>query len=101
MHWKEYYWLVDEEGVKLPEQFTAQQLPEIAKGRDRKLQFRIIEGVQNPPVESGHRWPGEDLAAGLDLARYLYGQPFAEEIVRIDVENFGGRIARNERSSCS
>ena len=29
VHWKEYYWLVDSEGVKLPEQFTQKQLPQV------------------------------------------------------------------------
>jgi cell division septal protein FtsQ len=96
VHWKDYYWLVDDEGVKLPEQFTAQQLPQVVNGRHHKLQFRIVEGVQNPPVESGRRWPGEDLASGLELARYLYAQPYAEEVVRIDVSNYAGRVARNE-----
>jgi hypothetical protein len=48
-------------------------------------------------VESGRKWTGEDLAAGLTLAQYLSGQPFAEEVVRIDVANFGGRV--NEREA--
>jgi hypothetical protein len=91
VHWKEYFWLVDSEGVKLPEQFTAKQLPQVIYGRDNRLLFRIIEGVRQPPVESGRQWMGEDLMAGLTLAQYLAGQPFAEEIVRIDVANFGGR----------
>ncbi len=96
VHWKDYYWLVDSEGVKLPEQFTEKQLPQVVTGRDQKLQFRVIEGVHNPPVESGKKWPGEDLASGLELARYLYGQSFAQEIARIDVANFGGRVNQKE-----
>ena len=96
VHWKDYYWLVDGEGVKLPEQFTPQQLPHVINGRDGKRQFRVVEGVQEPPVESGQRWPGEDLAAALELARYLYRQPFAEEVARIDVSNFGGRVSHKE-----
>src|SRR5687768_899185 len=71
VHWKDYYWLVDGEGVKLPEQFTQQQLKQVIYGRDNKLLFRVIEGVRQPPVESGRKWAGEDLAAGLTLAQYL------------------------------
>lgn len=91
VHWKDYYWMVDSEGVKLPEQFTEKQLPQVVYGRDNKLQFRVIEGVHNPPVESGQNWPGEDLVAALELARYLYGQPYADEVAAIDVSNFAGR----------
>jgi hypothetical protein len=91
VHWKDYYWLVDSEGVKLPEQFTAKQLPQVIYGRDSKLLFRVIEGVRQPPVESGRQWMGDDLVAGLTLAQYLAGQPYTEEVVRIDVSNFGGR----------
>lgn len=91
VHWKDYFWLVDGMGVKLPEQFTADQVPRILLGRDGKMNVRIVEGVRQPPVESGHVWPGADLAAGLDLAKLLYAQPYAEEIVKVDVTNFGGR----------
>ena len=96
VHWKDYYWLVDGEGVKLPEQFTADQLPRMLIGVDRKLNLRIIEGVSEPPVESGQAWRGEDLVAGLDLVKILYGRSYVEEITRIDVANFGGRIDPKE-----
>jgi hypothetical protein len=91
VHWKDYFWLVDGDGVKLPEQFTAAQVPHILKGRDGMMNIRIIEGVRQPPVESGHQWPGDDLAAGLDLVKLLYGKPFAEAVMKVDVSNFAGR----------
>jgi cell division septal protein FtsQ len=91
VHWRDYYWLVDGDGVKLPEQFTADQLPRIVMGANRKLNIRVISGVRQPPVESGERWPGDDLSAGLDLVKLLHGQPYAEEIVRVDVSNYGAR----------
>jgi hypothetical protein len=91
VHWKDYFWLVDGDGVKLPEQFTAQQVPHILKGRDGQMNIRIIEGVAQPPVESGRKWPGDDLTAGLDLVKLLYGKPFAEAIMKVDVANFAGR----------
>lgn len=91
IHWGDYYWLIDDEAVKLPEQYTAQQVPRIVVGRDRRINIRIIEGIQQPPPESGQRWIGEDLAAGLEMARLLFGRPYTEEIVKIDVSNFEGR----------
>jgi hypothetical protein len=100
VHWKDFYWLVDGDGVKLPEQFVVQQLPGIVRGLDHHLNIRIIEGVSEPPVESGQQWTGDDLAAGLELVKILYGQNYAEEIVKVDVSNFGGRIDRNEAQIC-
>ncbi|HTL27944.1 MAG TPA: hypothetical protein VL282_01935 [Tepidisphaeraceae bacterium] len=91
IHWGEYFWLIDGDGVRLPEQFTVQHIKSIVYGQDKKLNIRIIEGVSKPPVEAGHKWPGEDLAAAIDMVKLLYGQPYAEEIVKIDVGNFEGR----------
>lgn len=91
VHWQDYYWLVDGEGVKLPEQYTARQIPLVMRGVNRKMEIRVIDGVQQPPVESGMKWPGDDLAAGLDLVKLLHGQAYADEIVRVNVANFGGR----------
>ena len=91
VHWKDYFWLVDGDGVKLPEQFTQQQVPHVLTGRDGLTNIRIIEGVRQPPVEAGHIWPGADLAAGLDLVKLLYGENFADEITKVDVGNFEGR----------
>lgn len=91
VHWKDYFWLVDAEGVKLPEQFTADQVPRIIVGRDRKMNIRVIEGIDRPPPESGQKWSGDDLVAALEMVRVLFGKPFTEEIVKVDVTNFGGR----------
>jgi hypothetical protein len=89
--WGQYYWLVDGEGVKLPEQYTARQLPQIMFGNDGKVNVRIIDGVLHAPTESGRTWPGNDLAGGLELARLLAERDSAEEIRVIDVTNYGGR----------
>jgi hypothetical protein len=89
--WDDYYWLVDGEGVKLPEQYTAAQLPRIMFGSDGKVNVRIIDGVAHAPVESGNVWPGDDLAGGLELIKLLSGRPYAEEIRWVDVTNFGAR----------
>jgi hypothetical protein len=89
--WEDYYWLVDGEAVKLPEQYTAEQLGRIITGSDGRLNIRVITGVRHPPVESGRTWPGEDLASALALVKVLHGRTYAEEIVRVDVSNFAGR----------
>ncbi|MCS7032783.1 MAG: hypothetical protein NZ561_02180 [Phycisphaerae bacterium] len=96
VHWQDYFWLVDEDAYKLPEQYTLEQIPALLIDRDRRTQLRIIENVAHPPVESGRKWPGEDLSAGLELARLLHGQRFADEIVKIDVANFAGRVDPRE-----
>ena len=94
--WQDYYWLVDADGYKLPEQYTAEQAPEMLLDAQRRTQMRIIEGVRQPPVESGQKWPGEDLAAALELARLLHGHRFADEIIKIDVSNVAGRVDPRE-----
>jgi len=94
--WGDFYWLVDGEGVKLPEAYTAQQVPKIVMGRDKQLSIRIIEGIKQPPAEPGSKWQGEDLAAALEMVKILFHKPYAEEIVKVDVSNFGGRKDKKE-----
>jgi hypothetical protein len=89
--WGQYYWLVDEQGVKLPEQYSVDLLPKIVLGADEKINIRIIDGVSHDPCESGRVWQGEDLAVGLEMARLLAGQDWSDQIRDIDVSNFGGR----------
>jgi hypothetical protein len=86
------YILVDGDGVRLPEKFGPATLPRILLGPDGRMNLRIIEGVAAAaPAVEGQKWAGEDLAAGLDMAKLLYGRPFTEEIERINVSNFKGR----------
>lgn len=92
------YVMVDGEGVKLPEKFAinAQQAPAIMFGPDGHITLRVIEGVATlPPFTDGQKWPGEDLQAGLDLVKLLYGRACTDEIHRVNVSNFKGR--RNGR----
>ncbi len=91
VRWGQYYWLVDDHGVKLPEQYTADLLPKIVLGADGKVNLRIIDGVSHAPCESGRVWPGDDLAGGLEMAGLLVGQDWADQIRAIDVSNFAGR----------
>jgi hypothetical protein len=91
------YWFVDSQGIKLPERFVAEDVRKIVFSSNGRTNIRVIEGVHNrPPQLAGHKWTGEDLAAGLELVRRLYGVPFADEIVQVNVENFGGRIDPRE-----
>ncbi len=91
VHWGDFFWLVDGDGVKLPEAYTAPQVPKIVMGRDHKLNIRIIEGVKAPPAAPGSKWAGQDLAAGLDMVKLLFDKPYAQGIVKVDVSNFHGR----------
>jgi hypothetical protein len=92
VQWDDRYYLVDEQGILLPEQYDASQLSRILFGADGHTNIRIIDGVQCPkPLSAGQRWTGDDLAAGLQLVKLLYGLPYAEEIVKVDVANFQGR----------
>jgi hypothetical protein len=92
VRWRDYYWLVDGDGVKLPEQFTEEQLPRIVTGSNGMTNIRVVDGVRRPPVESGQTWPGDDLAAALDMIKLLHGQPYADAIVSVDVSNYMGRV---------
>jgi hypothetical protein len=89
--WGDYFWLVDSQGVKLPEQYTAEQLPKILTGADGKMNIRIIDGIAHAPCESGQVWLGDDLAGGLEMAGLVSELDWADQIRTIDVSNFGGR----------
>jgi hypothetical protein len=83
-------YLVDETGVRLPEQWASKDI--------NRAGWWLIQGAAEPVPEPGQRWPGEDLAAGLKLARFLYraesggALPFRDALRAIDVSNFGGRM---------
>jgi hypothetical protein len=90
------YWFVDSKGYKLPERFTEQELSHLIYA-DGKVNLRVIEGVRNPaPRQAGQLWPGDDLAAGLELAAKLNGQSYAEDVLRVNVTNYGGRVDARE-----
>ena len=92
--WGEFYWLVDNEGYVLPEQFKEDTLDKIAVGRDGRTSIRVIEGVHQAPPDSGKKWAGADLAAGLELVKLFYGKLFLDEVTAVDVTNFAGRVKR-------
>jgi hypothetical protein len=88
--WETFYWLIDGDGILLPEQYTQADLRKVTYDGDH-VSLRIIEGVGTSPPESGQKWQGADLAAGIEMVRLLYGKPYANEIERINVTNFDGR----------
>lgn len=83
--WGAYYWLVDRDGYKLPEQYEYADIDKIVRVQDERIDIRIIEGVHRPPPETGKKWQGDDLAAGLEMAALLADKPFAQQIDRISV----------------
>jgi hypothetical protein len=89
------YYLIDRNGVRLPEQYAAADVPRVVETAAGRTNILIIEGVARPaPKNAGQRWTGEDLRAGLDLAGLLLDpshQAFTHEIRKINVENFNGR----------
>lgn len=88
-----FYWLVDEQGVRLSDRFTEQDVANIQLDPDGHTTIRVIEGVQHAvPQLAGERWPGDDLQAGLTMIRYLFNKPFTEQILRVNVTNVGGRV---------
>lgn len=88
------YWMVDADGVKLPELFEANELAKVMLDDAGSLQLRIISGVATRPPKAGEVWTGDDLKAGLDLVKLLYNKPFTADIAMVDVSNFAGRKSR-------
>ena len=95
VRWGQYYWLVDRDAHKLPEQYSAVKMPGEVLGADGHINLRIIDGVRTPPPEAGQQWDGADLAVGLEMAAVLFNRSYTEDIVKIDVSNFGGRQNRD------
>ena len=89
--WGDYYSLVDRTGYKLPEQYEAKDVPKIVRIEDGVVDIRIIEGVKKPPPAPGHKWAGDDLAAGLEMIALLSDKPYAAEILKINVSHFYNR----------
>lgn len=103
VRWQDDFHYVDGQGVLLPERFEVADLDRLTVGADGRAIFRVVEGVRRaPPRRPGYKWAGEgnpiaaDLAAGLKMAQYIAGKPYTEEIRVINVENFGGRVDKDE-----
>lgn len=95
VRWQDAYWYVDAEGVRLPEKLSAQQVSTLIRPNGATQTFRIIDGVAQPPAAPGKAWPGGDVQAGIELIGLL-SDPNYNDILKIDVTNFGGRVSPNE-----
>lgn len=80
------YHLVDEHARRLPGVYPLSQVGE--------LDLPVLRGVEAAPPVQGHAWAGEDVQAGLRLARYIRGAEFADQVRWIDVSNHDGRVNR-------
>lgn len=92
----EHYVLVDNDRIVLPELFGEEDVSRIVYGQDGRMNIRVIDGVTRRPPDAGVRWAGDDLQAGLWMAKMLHDKPYANEIDRIDVSNYAGRRNANE-----
>jgi hypothetical protein len=96
VQWGQSYWMVDNDGTKLPSPYAAAELPQVTHGRDGHVALRIVTGVRAPPPEAGRPWIGDDLAAALDTVKLFDGKPYMDEVTAVDMTNFGGRVSRSE-----
>lgn len=79
-------YLVDGEGVLLPGWY---RLEDCATSK-----LLLISGVKDAPPTVGHRWPGQDLQSGLKLAGLIGHRAFRNQVDRIIVTNYDGRVDR-------
>lgn len=79
-------YLVDATGFRLPGWYNVE---DCATSR-----LLLIAGVVKPPPEIGYRWHGDDLQAGLRLAELVAGRTFRDQVDRIIVTNYEGRVDR-------
>lgn len=75
----EYFYMVDEYSVRLPGVYGYQP------------GWMLVQGVSSAAPDPGDTWPGNDVAAGLRLARMILDQPYARQVVAVSVYNYAGR----------
>ena len=80
---QDVYYLVDDEGVRLPGVWKEHDLDSLGMKR--------LFGVASQPPVPGQRWEVEDLAAGLKLLLLLEPHPYYRQIHAVHVDNFSGR----------
>lgn len=81
-----WFWMVDGDGVKLPERFTKEELSRVAVGRGlEKIQLRVVTGLHSPAPQAGEKWVGRDLEAGIALSKLFFDKPFMNDVAMIDV----------------
>lgn len=81
-----WFWMVDADGIKLPERFMKGELAKVANGQGLLgMTLRVITGVDQPAPQAGQHWKGNDLAAGLELAKLFHDKSYLNDIAMIDV----------------
>jgi hypothetical protein len=85
-----YFWMVDADGVKLPERYAKGELARVALA-DERPKLRVITGVAANAPQAGESWTGPDLRAGIELISLLQTRRFATDVAAVDVTNFAGR----------
>lgn len=60
--------------------------------RNARLRLMTIEGIAAPIPGPGQPWDGYDIAAAVRLASLLVDEPYANEIVTLQFQNYGGRL---------
>jgi hypothetical protein len=87
--------LVDESGIRLPRD----EHKSILEARQSEYRMIYLEGVREAPPPVGETWPGQDVAAGLKLVRFLSHQcqdQLLPSLKAVDVSNFGFQQSRQE-----
>ncbi len=79
-------YLVDPDGVLLPGWYRPEDCA--------TSKLLLIAGVQQPPPPVGLPWGGDDLRSGLRLAGLIADRTFRNQVDRIIVANYEGRIDR-------
>jgi hypothetical protein len=79
-------YLVDRDGVLLPGWYRTEDCS--------TSKLLLITGVKQKPPTVGYPWIGSDLQSGLKLAGLISGRSFRNQVDRIIVTNYEGRLDR-------
>lgn len=79
-------YLVDQDGFLLPGWYRPEDCT--------TSKLLLISGVKQTPPSVGHQWIGDDLQSGLRLAGLISGRAFRDQVDRIIVSNYSGRVDR-------
>lgn len=88
VRYESYDYLVDQEGVRLPVTYMADEIKDLL----------VITGAKARVPQTGTIWKGVDIAAGLDLIKLFYdknnypstGRPWLSQVRAIDISNADG-----------
>jgi len=61
-----------------------------------EVHYLTINGASCDAPAFGERWQGEDILAAVKMIELLWDRPYINQIVEVDVRNFGWRASRRE-----